>query len=92
MSNQNFTEEELNLIKYYSVRQPVSRSVIFFVCVLAAPIGFAFFGVLNKDVIAMLVAFSGLLVFVIWYLGASMKNEKALNQVFNKILKNELSK
>ena len=92
MSDLNFSEKELNLIKQYSVRQPLSRTIIFYLCVLAAPIGFAVYGALNKDPIAMFVAFLGLLVFVAWYISASIKNEKSMNGIFDRILKNELSK
>ena len=92
MSELNFSEEELNLIKYYSVRQSTLRSLVFYFCVLAAPVGFAFYGVVNQDSTAILVAFTGLLVFIVWYISASMKNEKTINSIFNKILKSELSK
>ena len=91
MSKSIFSERELNLIKYYSVHQPLIGSLIFFFCVLAAPIGFAIYGFLSKDTVAMLVAFGGLLVFIVWYIYSAMKNEKAINNIFNKILDNEFS-
>jgi len=92
MSKLNFSEKELNLIKQYSVQQSLLRTLVFYVCVLSTPIGFAVYGALSRDTTAMFVAFLGLLAFVVWYISASMKNEEAINDIFDKILKNELSK
>lgn len=86
-----FSKEELQFIRQYSVHQPLSKSLIFFVCVLFAPVGFALYGALNNDSTAMFVAFMGLLVFIIWYIATSMKSEKTLNSLCEKLLQNEVS-
>ena len=92
MSKSLYSEKELNLIKYYSVKQPLMRLVTFYVCVLAAPISFAVYGVFNEDPLAIFVAFTGLLVFTVWYISSSMKNEEEINSIFNKVLENEADK
>lgn len=92
MQNREFTKEELNLIKRYSVKQTLLESLLFYICVLVAPTGFALYGTLNKDPVAMLVAFLGLLAFVIWFVFSSLKYEKMLNNICMKILEKELPK
>ncbi len=92
MNNLDLSEKELELVKQYSVAQPLSRVIIFYFCVLTAPLAFALYGAYYRDSVAILVAFVGLLVFMIWYIASSTKNEKTMNSLFNKILKSQLSK
>jgi len=82
-----FTEKEYQLVKSYSVKHSAFSSVLFFICVLCAPVAFAVYGFLNEDSVALLVAFGGLLVFVIWLISTIISSANILNSACEKIIK-----
>ena len=88
MKIDTFTKDELNYIKELSLKQSTSRKVYFYICALFAPIAFATFGFVNEDIVAMLIAFIALILFVLWFLTQSFKAEKLLNNICEKIIKN----
>ncbi|GHA03225.1 hypothetical protein GCM10008090_10270 [Arenicella chitinivorans] len=88
MKSDSFTEEELNYIKELSLQQSTLKQVYFYACVLIAPLAFAIYGFINSDVLAMLIAFLGLMVFVAWFLSQSLSGGRLLNVICQKIVQN----
>lgn len=91
MKQSRFTEQEIELAKYYSAKQSVTSLFGFYCCCLFVPFAFAVYGLLNRDVIAVFIAFCGLLAFIVWYVVASMKNEAVINSLCTKIVEQEIS-
>jgi len=91
-SNEVFTQKEFELIKNYSLRQSKLQIFSFYFFILLTPLIFATYGLVNRDPIAVFVAFGGLLIFIIWLVLSLMKNEELLNSVCEKILEQEILK
>jgi Ca2+/Na+ antiporter len=87
MKIDKFSKDELNYIKELSLKQSTSRKVYFYICALFAPIIFAIYGFVNQDIVAMLIAFFALIIFILWFLTQSFSAEKLLNSICEKIVK-----
>ena len=86
MSKIKFNDKELELIKTYSVQQSLASNVLFYFCVLFAPMSFAIYGLIKNDVIALCVAFLGLLIFVFWLISRSLKGASTFTSACQKII------
>lgn len=86
MKTDTFTEEEIRYLKEFSLKQSGAQKLYFYICILLAPLGFAVYGFAKEDVLAMLIAFSAIIIVLIWFLSLSFKGEKILNSVCEKII------
>ena len=80
-----FTPEEQRVIHSYTRDRGPKDWISFYLAVLAAPIAMAVYGMAQSDVIAMAIAFFGLLVLVAWGVSSAAKDWKALKSICVKL-------
>ena len=89
MPNSNLSPEERELLLYFATARAGSSRLGFYLSVLAAPIAFAIYGVIQRDFVALAVAFFGLLAFVAWVVSSDRKHAKLLQSIASKITASE---
>ena len=80
-----FNEEEKRLIHEYSYSTP-PRRIGFYLMVVLTPLVAEIYGILEKDIPAMIMGFLGLFILVIWVLTSSWSDAKLLTSICKKIL------
>jgi hypothetical protein len=80
-----FTLEEQRLIASYTRDRGPRDWMSFYVAVLVAPIGFALYGMVKGDVIAMAVAFFGLLALVAWGVSSAIRDWRLVKAICVKL-------
>jgi len=81
----DFTPEEQRLIYAYARdRGPISW-ISFYLAVLTAPVAMAAYGMMQSDVLAMSIAFFGLLALIAWGVSSSVRNFKTTRAICMKL-------
>lgn len=86
MSDGIFNTKEKELLYYYAQKRSAAKIWSFYFCVLFAPVLFAIYGTVNRDFVAVLVAFLGVLVAFVWQLRSGVEETKALHGIANKLI------
>jgi len=81
-----FTPEEMRLIHRYSADRGRFSRVSFYCAALFAPVLFAIYGTLQRDFVALLIAFLGLIAFVLWMLTADVRSGDLIRSVCRKLI------
>ena len=83
-----YNEEEKRLIHEYAYSTS-PRRIGFYLMIVLTPLVAEIYGILERDIPAMVMGFLGLFVLVIWLLTSSWNDGKLLFSICNKILNNE---
>ncbi len=82
----DFSNEERRLISYFAVNaHDTVRRLSFYAAVLTPIVLFATYGLFRLDIIAVSVAFTGLLTYQFWRISAEIKNAKLLHSICKKM-------
>jgi len=80
-----FSNEEKHLIQDYAYSTP-SRRIIFYLVIVLTPLMAEIYGIIEKDIPAMILGFIGLFVLLIWILISSWNDSKLLHSICSKLL------
>lgn len=81
----DLSSEEIALLHHFAGERQRSR-IGFYLSVLATPLAFAIYGALNRDVIAMAIAFFGQFAFVVWVLRGDTRQAATLRSIATRLL------
>lgn len=81
----DLSSEEIALLHRFAGERQRSR-IGFYLSVLVTPLAFAIYGALNRDVIAMAIAFFGQFVFVVWVVKGDTRQATTLRSIAGKLL------
>lgn len=84
--SEEFTPEEWKLIRHSAADRGSFSHASFFAAALFAPIVFAIYGTVQRDFVAILVAFLGLLLLLGWFVVAAFRNSKLLASICSKLI------
>lgn len=88
MSEIGFSEEEKRQIALVA-KQKASSYAGYYASVIAPSLAFAVYGIVQRDFVAISIAFASLLIFVCWHLSAQFSHYGTYQSIFQKILKHE---
>ena len=80
------TPEEENLLRLMATERGNLDRLWFYVAVLLAPVAMAVYGFVQRDYIALAVAFFGLLVLVVWSITRELKHAAHFRTIAEKLI------